>query len=132
MKCPCGLDADFAKCCGALIEGQREAKSPEELMRSRYSAFATQNIPYVEATTDPQNLHEMSVEAATEWAEKATFTKLEILRAEESGNKGTVEFIAHYDWEGKPETHHELSTFRKQKGRWYFKTGRVKETPRTE
>lgn len=132
MNCPCGSGQNFEQCCQPLIEGKRDACSPEELMRSRYSAYTIRNIDYLRATHDPQNLQDMSVEGAREWAEKATFTGLQILRSEEAGNKGTVEFIASYDWEGQPETHHEVSTFRKQKGRWYFKNGRVKETPRPQ
>lgn len=130
MNCPCGSGKTFSECCEVIISGQRQASSPEELMRSRYSAFATKNLAYLRESLDPQNWREMNTEANRQWAERATFTGLEILRSEESGNKGQVEFKANYIWEGEPQVHHELATFRKQQGRWFFKTGRVKENPK--
>ena len=36
--CPCGSSLFLAKCCGVLHAGQ-PAATPEQLMRSRYSAF---------------------------------------------------------------------------------------------
>lgn len=37
--CPCGGGA-YVSCCGPLIAGEKEADTAEQLMRSRYSAFA--------------------------------------------------------------------------------------------
>ncbi len=37
--CPCGGGA-YGSCCGPLIEGEQLALTAEQLMRSRYSAFA--------------------------------------------------------------------------------------------
>ena len=37
--CPCGGGA-YSSCCGPLIAGERLAATAEQLMRSRYSAFA--------------------------------------------------------------------------------------------
>jgi len=38
-ECPCGGGA-YASCCGPLIAGEQLAVTAEQLMRSRYSAFA--------------------------------------------------------------------------------------------
>ena len=38
-SCPCGGGA-YASCCGPLIAGEKLAGTAEQLMRSRYSAFA--------------------------------------------------------------------------------------------
>ena len=37
--CPCGGGA-YGSCCGPLIAGQQLADTAQQLMRSRYSAFA--------------------------------------------------------------------------------------------
>lgn len=37
--CPCG-GGDYSSCCGPLIAGEQLAATAEQLMRSRYSAFA--------------------------------------------------------------------------------------------
>ena len=101
-------------------------------MRSRYSAYHLKLIDYIELTTDPQALSEIDRVSNKQWAEKAHFKKLEVLSSKEDGNKGVVEFKAYFSIEGVPEeqTHHEVSTFRKQKGRWYFRAGRIIEAPK--
>ncbi len=96
-------------------------------MRSRYSAFAKNQMDYLMGTTDPQTLQDIDEDANKEWAERATFLKLEIVKAEEKGTKGTVEFKAFYSVDDEEYIHHEVSTFRKQAGEWFFKSGKVKE-----
>ena len=48
--CPCGSDLTYATCCGRLHRGQARAETAEQLMRSRYSAFARGEIAYLMAT----------------------------------------------------------------------------------
>ncbi len=95
-------------------------------MRSRYSAFAKNEMPYLRETTDPQTLQLVDDEANKEWAERAKFLKLEIISAEEKGTKGVVEFKAFYTVDDEEYVHHEISTFRKQAGEWFFKSGKIK------
>lgn len=47
--CPCGGGA-YRSCCGPLHRGNQRAKTAEQLMRSRYSAFARGEIDYLLAT----------------------------------------------------------------------------------
>ena len=39
QACPCGLGDNYDSCCGRLHKGE-PARTAEQLMRSRYSAFA--------------------------------------------------------------------------------------------
>lgn len=96
-------------------------------MRSRYSAFAKNQMQYLRDTTDPQTLLDIDDDANKEWAELAKFLKLEVIKSEEKGTKGTVEFKAFYIVDDEEYVHHEVSTFRKQAGQWFFKSGKVKE-----
>lgn len=123
MKCPCGLPESYESCCARYIHGDEQAPTAEKLMRSRYTAFAMKEGAYLRDTTDPQTTHLFDHEAQDKWAEQATFTGLEILKAVENGNKATVEFKAHFTMEGAPQTHHEVSKFRQQGGVWYFRQG---------
>ena len=50
MKCPCHSKKRYADCCGPLHKGTRPAATPEELMRSRYSAFALGEVDYLAKT----------------------------------------------------------------------------------
>jgi SEC-C motif-containing protein len=126
MKCPCGSDKTYAACCGLFHSGKALAPSAEELMRSRYTAFVKNEMTYLQETTDPQTLGGIDENANREWAERAKFQKLEILNSEEKGTKGVVEFKAYYAIDGEDFVHHEVSTFRKQAGEWFFKSGKIK------
>ncbi|QDK44918.1 hypothetical protein DOM22_06950 [Bdellovibrio sp. ZAP7] len=128
MKCPCGSDKNYSECCGVYHSGKATAPTAEALMRSRYAAFAKNQMQYLRDTTDPQSLGDIDDEANQEWAERAKFLKLEIIKAEEKANKGTVEFKAFYSVDDEEYVHHEVSTFRRQEGQWFFKSGKVKET----
>lgn len=128
--CPCGKKESLENCCLPLIRGEKEASTPEELMRSRYTAFYLKNMDYVKETTDPQTQSEFDFAGNQEWANAVQFTKLEILSASEDGNKGIVEFKAHFTAKTEAQeeqslTHHEISKFRKQQGLWYFRDGKV-------
>ncbi|MFT7314752.1 MAG: SEC-C motif-containing protein, partial [Paraglaciecola sp.] len=50
FPCYCGYSQPFSVCCLPLITGQRQAATPQALMRSRYSAYAGKYFPYVLAT----------------------------------------------------------------------------------
>jgi SEC-C motif-containing protein len=122
--CPCGSGRTFADCCEPLIKGERKAVTAEELMRSRYSAYATVAIDYLIATTDPAMRKYYSRQAIREWAEETTWLRLEIV----DSTPTTVTFKAHFLNAGRvPEIHSEHSTFRQENGVWYFVEGK---TPR--
>jgi SEC-C motif-containing protein len=126
MKCPCGSEKKYEECCGIYHSGKALAPTAEALMRSRYSAFAKNEMAYLTETTDPQSMALIDEDANQEWADRAKFLKLEILSSEEKATKGTVEFKAHYSVDDETYVHHEVSTFRKQNGQWFFKSGKVK------
>ena len=46
-KCPCMSGKAYAECCEPVIKGTRKAATPEELMRSRYSAYAKAEIDHI-------------------------------------------------------------------------------------
>jgi SEC-C motif-containing protein len=95
------------------VSGETAAPTAEALMRSRYTAYAKRDFDYILRTTDPQRRYDFDHRASKEWMDRCTFTKLEVLHAEEQGNKGFVEFIAHFRREdGAEVAHHEFSRFR--------------------
>lgn len=125
MNCPCGTGKTYVECCQPYHDGEADAPTPEALMRSRYAAYALKLIDYLEDTLDPQTSEDFDREATRKWAEESTFEKLEVLGASEEGNKGFVEFKAHFVVGAERHCHHEKSRFRKQAGRWYFREGRI-------
>jgi len=53
-ECPCGSGERYDACCGRLHRGAADAQTPEELMRSRYSAYALGELDYVWRTWHPR------------------------------------------------------------------------------
>ncbi|HEY1695184.1 MAG TPA: YchJ family metal-binding protein [Polyangiaceae bacterium] len=45
--CPCTSGLAYAACCGPYHRGEREAPTPEALMRSRFAAFARADAAYL-------------------------------------------------------------------------------------
>src|SRR4051812_23877860 len=109
QPCPCGSDTPYDACCGRLRRGAAPAATPEELMRSRYSAYAVGETDYVFRTwhsrTRPDDL---SPDPALTW------TGLTIVGAGEDW----VEFIATYEHGGRSGELHERSRFERRGGRW--------------
>lgn len=126
-KCPCGSNKALEDCCGPYISGDSPAPTAEALMRSRYTAYTQGNIAYIKKTLAPESRKDFDEEASKQWAEKATWKKLEISAVDKglaTDKKGTVEFVATFEEDGQGLEHHEVSQFRKDaQGNWLFVDG---------
>ena len=125
-QCPCGSDSDFSSCCGRFISGKQYPSMAEALMRSRYSAYVVGDESYLLRTwhsiTRPEALG-LEQDMATKWI------GLDIKATEqgtEQDEQGMVEFVARYKVNGKAERLHEVSQFRKEKGKWFYLDGILK------
>jgi SEC-C motif domain protein len=129
-NCYCGTDKNFADCCQLFIDGTAKPATAEQLMRSRYSAYVIANIAYILNTTHPSTRKTYNLDAVLDWAKSSVWQKLEIISTEKGTPKdkhGIVEFKAYYlDSNSDPQIHHEISTFAKELGKWFFVDG---ETP---
>ncbi len=126
-SCICGKLKSFAKCCDRFLSGQQSAKTPEQLMRSRYSAYALGGHgEYLVSTWLPASAIGMS---ASELSEKTIdWQRLEVLSSSQQGDNGVVEFKA---WLGKSphsdelDVMHEVSEFVRINSRWFYVGARV-------
>ncbi len=124
--CPCGSGETYEHCCDRYISGRALPPTAEALMRSRYSGYVKGDIDYLIQT----DMHEIDIEATKAWMASARFHKLEILkvyRGKPMDKKGRVEFKAYYTQDDEEHIHHELSSFEKYKGRWYYSEGLAAE-----
>ena len=128
MQCYCGSKLDYVDCCKKVILDQSLATTPELLMRSRYSAYATGNGLYLVESTVAQHRVEADIELIEEHAQNVQWLKLEILSSKTSGDWGTVEFKAYYRENEEIRLHHEKSTFLRDKGIWYYEQGELFDT----
>ncbi len=127
MKCPCTSTKNFSECCEPFLKGDVLPDTAEKLMRSRYSAYDKVNIDYIKKTLAPESRSDFDMKSTKEWAQKAKWQGLQIVstdKGEASDKKGTVEFIATYEYEGQGLDHHEVAQFRKSDGgEWLFVEG---------
>ncbi|WP_026912125.1 YchJ family protein [Patulibacter minatonensis] len=122
-RCPCGTGDAYAEHCGALHRGRTTgtpvAPTAERLMRSRFSAFAVGDVPYLLATWHPATRP-----ATLELEPGLTWRRLEILGTTAGGSaddRGTVEFVAHFrDRSGTEGSQREHSAFVRVDGRWHY------------
>jgi SEC-C motif domain protein len=141
--CPCRtLEAQaipYDECCGRWHAGwlhKQYAATPEELMRSRYSAYALarqdnpqglQLLQYLLDTWHVSTLPDDLELSPTQWV------GLQVLHSEQSAQAGVVEFIARYKDGGKAHKMHEISRFILQDAslelpaRWQYIDGQMVE-----
>ena len=117
--CPCGSGRSYAECCGPLHAGEARASSAEQLMRSRFSAFAVGDAAYLlRSWHSSKRPAQLSLDPGTRW------TRLEILGVSDGGPfhaEGTVEFRAYYrQGSGAEEYQQENSAFAREDGAWVY------------
>jgi SEC-C motif-containing protein len=116
--CPCGLGEPYGGCCGRLHGGHATASTAEQLMRSRFSAFAAADEDYLLRTWHPATRP-----SRIEFDPEQRWSRLEILGKAGGGLfdvDGTVEFRAHYRAAGHPDVLHEHSRFVRADGGWVY------------
>jgi SEC-C motif-containing protein len=119
-KCPCGQDVVYEECCGKYISGAAVPATPEELMRSRYTAYTKANINYIVATMKSPASDDYDADDARRWARSLHWLGLQVLHTSTENTTGYVEFIATYLEHHIKEQIHELSEFHLIDGRWYY------------
>jgi SEC-C motif-containing protein len=126
--CPCGSTLPYAACCGPLVAGERLASTAEQLMRSRYTAYAVGAVEHVWRTWHPATRPErVTPDPTTAW------TGLTVLRVEggaEEDATGIVEFVARWrEASGgrgaRTGELHEVSRFGRRARRWLYIDGDV-------
>jgi SEC-C motif-containing protein len=87
-------------------------------MRSRYSAYATGNVEYLEQTWHANHRPQpLQLDQHIKWL------GLEILGQQSDNQQGKVEFEARCLIEGRVEAMHEDSDFICENGQWLYTTG---------
>ncbi|WP_116245796.1 YchJ family protein [Nocardiopsis sp. FIRDI 009] len=116
--CPCGREAVYQDCCGRLHAGTASAATAEDLMRSRYSAFAVGDDTYLLRSWHPDTRPDrLDLDPRTRWV------GLEILGTTGGTpfhTEGTVEFRAVYREGGREGELREHSRFTRHEGAWAY------------
>lgn len=127
-RCPCLSGEAYDACCGRLHRGEAGAATAEQLMRSRFSAFARGDAAYLTRTWHPSTRPaDLGLDDDVRWY------RLDVLATQRGGpfdTRGTVEFHAHH--RGRPGsagqgTLHEISRFVREDGTWLHLDGDVRD-----
>ena len=117
-KCPCNPSMAYQSCCQPLHDGA-VATTPEQLMRSRYSAFALGLTDYLHATWHP------STRPALDLKDNPRWVQLQILDSGQQHQHGWVHFRAFYQEQGELQMLEERSRFVCEAERWLYLDGSV-------
>ncbi|MEK9727412.1 MAG: YchJ family metal-binding protein [Candidatus Margulisiibacteriota bacterium] len=120
--CYCGSQINFSACCEPFIQRLELPYTAEQLMRSRYSAYATQNYMYLSETAVSKLNFEPVNELDTLWE------RLEIINTmagQSMDSYGEVEFKAFYLEDDKLKYIWEQSQFIKLNDQWVYSTGTI-------
>jgi SEC-C motif-containing protein len=130
--CVCGTNKSFEDCCGRFLNDGQQAKTPEQLMRSRYSAYALGNYgEYLLRTWFPATARGLTAEELSQTS--CEWRGLKIVAREQKGEQGLVEFRARYcDEQGMEHIMREKSVFQRIGGRWLYVGGEVNAAPETD
>jgi SEC-C motif-containing protein len=119
-NCVCDSTKPFEACCQPALDGVAYARTPEQLMRSRYAAYALGGYgqylldSWLPATATGLTSGELSLR-------NHQWLSLKILNRSQSGDNATVEFNARYrEQNGRECCLHEQSVFKRVKGRWLY------------
>ena len=120
--CPCGLDNDYTLCCGRYIEADGLPEHPEQLMRSRYTAYVLNNAEYLQKTwherTRPESLQ---LDSGINWFSLKVIDQ----QNNQHEDEGWVEFIAKFKNNDGLQSLHERSRFLREDGQWLYVDGHI-------
>lgn len=121
VRCPCLSGLTYDACCGPLHLGAAVAQTAEQLMRSRYSAFAVGDRDYLLATWHPTTRPaDLTLDDQIRWY------RLDIV-ATAAGTPfdttGTVEFEAFRRSPTARGSQREVSQFVREDRRWFYVDG---------
>lgn len=105
-RCFCGSNKTFSSCCQPFIDKQYCPQTPEQLMRSRFTAYVSGNSQYIYDTYAKSSQGSQSVKEINDWSKACVWIALQI-HSINSNNKNSdstknespeqyVEFSAFY------------------------------------
>ncbi|MFN8052007.1 MAG: YchJ family metal-binding protein [Acidimicrobiales bacterium] len=113
--CPCGSGRAYSACCRSFHLRTAVPETAEELMRSRYTAYAKRLESYLRYSWHPDTCpSDLTLDPRLVW------TGLTIVETSGGGpddDTGTVEFVATFNERGRLA---ERSEFVRLDGRWVY------------
>ena len=121
--CPCGSGHVYQDCCAPFHHQLQIPADPQALMRSRFSAFALNLLPYLRITWHPTTCpDDLTLDDNPDWLALEIVTSG--IRKYPRHNEGYVHFRATCkDAQGDTCLLEERSRFVRENGRWLYLDG---------
>lgn len=126
MECPCHSGESYECCCRPYHQREAVADTAEQLMRSRYAAYALELPEYIIETTHNSSPHwqpdtqQWRLEIIA-FSRSRRFSSLTVREHSECGDRAIVEFRAGLSSiDGRDASFRERSRFVRENGRWFF------------
>ncbi len=125
--CPCGSGKAQPQCCDPILQDIAKARTPEELMRARFTAHCLRNYDFLVESTHPEHREGVSVDEIHQWAQHIEWKGLEVHSASPGAtdDEGLVSFTAHYAIRDVAQELREDAAFAKVDGKWLYVDGHV-------
>lgn len=134
--CTCGNPQAFSDCCELYLSGKSIPESPEQLMRSRYSAYVHKNADYLIKTWHPDCHAENWREDITHSFEHTQWLGLRVISSSyaKKPNEAYVEFSACFIDEKADHKQliYERSRFIRIGAHWYYIDGIMPKISRND
>ena len=93
QPCFCGSNYDFSSCCQPYINKEVQVQTAEQLMRSRFSAYAFGDAQYIYDTYAKSSQAAQSVKDIDDWSKSCVWVALNIHSITNIVNKATEQFV---------------------------------------
>lgn len=123
--CLCGSTLAYQNCCKLYHTGEKLPATAEQLMRSRFTAYAMHNGEYLQATWEA-NKRPKRIDFSKETVQWLRLEIIQVKKGTVKDDKGIVEFNAFYVLAGQEAVMNEISRFKKIANRWFYVDGMVK------
>lgn len=129
-QCPCASFKTYGQCCRRFHVSQRTPPQAEDLLRSRYSAYAYRLPSYIMKTTDSSAIEldkrMWKKEILTFCAEYQFVGGVDVLQVEMPAPSTTrILFQANMMQQNAPLSFMEMATFVCKDNIWYYKSGKL-------
>jgi SEC-C motif domain protein len=134
--CNCGSGIQYRSCCKILHDGNLSGKSPEAIVRSRFTAFSLGLLDYITKTTHPENIEYVSADKTSkrktwersirQYMDENTFKELDFIGTNnDDPDEPTVKFVVKYERKSDNKLFglEETSIFKKEADAWLYLHG---------
>ena len=122
IRCHCGSELLFTHCCEPHLQQSQPIRTPEALLRARYSAYCRGDLGFIEATMTTTANADYDPETTRQWLSQTTWLGLEIsqIHPTHNPNQACISFATRFTNRGQTFRVTEDASFECINNQWYY------------